>query len=332
MTISASDIRKIKQYIEVANVTVDPLASTLITPLFVGTQSLKMAQELVDEGKAVYFDSGGYYVQVGRLKYEELYIPLLENYRRNQWATLYTLPDQVPTSQDSPETVAFKVSNTIAHSTMFFHEMPDVLKPRAMPVVQGHNYEQIDQCLQAYINLGVHWIGFGSFGTSGAKSEVNIATQSSIELARYVINIAHDHGIKVHLFGLGTPALIAMIYGIGADSFDSTTWLKSAGFGQIFMPFTRSYNITYRNTVSTYQKGIPMTEFEELKQFTQHSCGLCNDLSGLQKIKMYRAVHNLVVMAESIQMINTGDLEQIQRIYENGSIKYRGEFEKWLSN
>ncbi|MFZ4829190.1 MAG: hypothetical protein ACOYLB_17705, partial [Phototrophicaceae bacterium] len=65
---------------------------------------------------------------------------------------------------------------------------------------------------------------------------------------------------------------------------------------------------------------------------THHRCELCEDISGLQKIKMYRAVHNLIVMAESIQMINSGDLEHIHRIYKNGSIKYRGEFEKWLSD
>ena len=332
MTIGASDVKKIKHYIEFANVDVNPLASTLITPLFIGTKSLKMSRELVDEGNQVYFDSGGYYVQVGKIKYEDLYMPLLQIYRQQPWASIYTLPDQVPTSQDNPETVDFKVANTITYSSMFFHEMPDDLKPRAMPVVQGHNYRQIDQCLEAYINLGVQWIGFGSFGTSGANSEINIATQSSIELAHYVIKVAHEHGIKVHLFGLGTPALVAMIYGIGADSFDSSTWLKSAGFGQVFMPFMRAYNITYRNTISTYQRGIPLDEFEYLKRSTGHVCALCEDISSLQQIKMYRAVHNLIVMAETIQMINNGDFEHIQHIYKNGSIKYRGEFEKWLSS
>src|SRR5690606_25614368 len=122
-------------------------------------------------------DSGGYYVQIGKLKYEELYMPLLEAYRANKWADVYTLPDHVPLSQDSPAVVAQKVRDTIDYSTHFFNEMPDELKSRAMPVVQGHTFEQVDACLTAYLKLGVRWIGFGSFGTTGAKNEVNVTTQ-----------------------------------------------------------------------------------------------------------------------------------------------------------
>src|SRR5690606_27529684 len=137
--------------------------------------------------------------------------PLMSAYKANRWASVYTLPDHVPLSQDQPEVVEQKVRDTITYSTLFFQEMPDELKPRAMPVVQGHNYQQIDACLEAYIRLGVNWIGFGSFGTMGQKSEVNVVTQNALELARYVIQVAHTHNIKVHLFGLGAPPLVAMI-------------------------------------------------------------------------------------------------------------------------
>src|SRR3990172_6315714 len=130
MTVCPSDIRKIRQHVELAEASVDPLRNVLVTPLFVNADSLSMAREMADEGRRVYFDSGGYYVQIGKLKYEELYMPLMEAYRINRWATIYTLPDHIPLSKDDPETVAQKVRDTVDYSTHFFNEMPDELKPR----------------------------------------------------------------------------------------------------------------------------------------------------------------------------------------------------------
>ncbi len=332
MTVCPSDIRKIREHIVLAQSALDPLANMLITPLFVSAKSLSMVHEMAEEGRRVYFDSGGYYVQMGKLKYEELYMPLLRSYRTNRWATLYTLPDHVPLSQDSPEVVTQKVRDTIDYSTHFFHELPDDLKSRAMPVVQGHNYEHVDACLKAFLELGVGWIGFGSFGTTGANNEINVATQDAVELAKYIIEVAHSHNAKVHLFGLGTPALTAMLKGIGADSFDSATWLKSAGFGQVFLPFMRAYNISHRNTVSELQRGITFEQFREWKRLTTHQCELCSDLHHLQRSKMYRAVHNLIVMAETVEIANRGDYRLVEAIYRNGSARYRGEFDKWLQS
>lgn len=332
MTVCPSDIRKIQQHVVTAQASVNPLKNILVTPLFISRDSLDLVKEMSARGSEVYFDSGGYYVQLGRLKYEELYMPLLEIYRANQWAALYTLPDHVPLSQDPPEIIEQKVRDTIDFSTHFFHEMPDAIKPKAMPVVQGHTYEQIDACLDAYFKLGISWIGFGSFGTMGANNEVNIATQSAVELAQYVTEVAHAHGVKVHLFGLGTPALVAMLKGIEADSFDSATWLKSAGFGQIFLPFMRAYNISHRNTTSELQRGITFDQFNNWRELTQHSCALCTDLQQLQASKMYRAVHNLVVMAETVNMANVEAHDVIKTIYHSGSVRYREEFEKWLQS
>jgi hypothetical protein len=166
-----SDIRRLQKHVEIAQVSVDPLQNVLITPLFVERGSVELVQQMAEQGRFVMFDSGGYYVQRGRLRYEELYMPLLTTYRKNRWASVYTLPDHVPTSQDTPEIVDLKVKDTIRFSKLFFEEMPDDLKPRAMPVVQGHTYKQVDACLRAYIRLGVKLIGFGSFGTQGRTAK-----------------------------------------------------------------------------------------------------------------------------------------------------------------
>jgi len=331
MTVSSSDIRKIKSYLQLAQPTLNPLSKILVTPLFMGNDSLGMIKTLAQEqGSEVVFDSGGYYVQMGKISYERLYLPLLDVYSKNMWASLYTLPDHVPISKDSEEVVRYKVENTITYSNLFYHEMPDELRSKAMPVVQGRTQSQIDRCLNSFIKMGVRWIGFGSFGTSGANNEVNVATFQSINLARYVIEVAHQHGIKVHIFGVGAPALVAMLSGIGADSFDSAGWLKAAGYGMISLPLMRYWNITYQNQRSDIQKGIPVEEFYKLRQITKHQCELCNNIYSLQKIKMYRAVHNLISTSESVRIINERDAGYIQYLYANGSPKYREEYTKWL--
>lgn len=330
MTVCSSDIRKFEEHIKLANVEIDPLQNVLITPLFVERGSIELAKNMAEEGRHVMFDSGGYYVQLGRLKYEELYMPLLNAYRQNRWASIYTLPDHVPTSQDSPETVARKVQDTIRFSTLFYQEMPDELKDRAMPVVQGHNYQQIELCLRAYLDLGVRYIGFGSFGTQGEKNQVNVITRKSLEMARHVINVAHAHGAKVHLFGLGAPPYVAMLKGIEADSFDSGSWQVAAGHGMVALPFMRYYNISHQNRQSEFQQGILPDEFNRLRKVTGHKCSLCDDMHALQDKKMYRAIHNLIVMTETVDIANRGEMKRIETIYSKGSVKYRSEYTTWL--
>lgn len=330
LTVCPSDMRKVRHHIGMANSTIPLLKNILISPVFANLNTMKIVRQYSENGTRVLFDSGGYYVQTGRLKYKELYMPLLETYKSHPWADIYTLPDNVPTSQDPPEVVEQKVKDTITFSTIFFQEMADDLKSRAMPVVQGHTIKQVEQCLKAYINMGVMYIGFGSFGTMGNNNQVNIATNSAIDLSRHVVEVAHAHGIKVHLFGIGAPALVAMIKGINADSFDSSAWLKAAGFGQIFLPFMRGYNITHNSNKSKLQKSITFDRFNQLRELTKHHCSLCESVFKLQDNKMYRAVHNLIALEESVKMVNSRDYEHIERIYINGSPKYRNEFEKWL--
>jgi hypothetical protein len=330
LSLCPSDIRKIRRLLHGSDVTVRPLQNVLVTPHFVNEETLGLVRELKDGGAIVYFDSGGYYVQVGRMTYEELYYPLLQHYLANPWADIYTLPDYVPTTQDSEDEVWYKVRQTVDFSSIFLSELPPSLREKAMPVVHGHTLEQVEYCLERYVSLGVKYIGFGSFGTTGKNNEANVMTQNAQAFARHVVQIAQNAGTRTHLFGVGAPALVAMIYGTEADSFDSSSWLKSAGYGQIHLPFIRGYNISHRNGQSEIQKGITVEEFERLKELTGHSCPYCESIKKLQRVKMLRALHNLVCIAESVDMINRGEHKRIKLIYANGSPKYRKEFKQWL--
>lgn len=332
LTLCPSDIRKICQLLDEHNVAPNPLRHILVTPLFVQEESLRRIKALKErQGSTVMFDSGGYYVQIGKLAYNELYYPLLQFYRKNPWADVYTLPDHVPTSQDTEGDVARKVRETVRYSTLFYQELPSDIQMRAMPVVQGHTFEQVNYCLEVYLSLGVRYMGFGSFGTVGKNSEVNVATYSAVNLAKYVVKVARANEIRVHFFGLGAPALTAMIHGVGASSFDSSSWIKSAGFGQIYLPFTRGYNISHRNGQSELQRGITVEKFHELRLLTGHYCPFCSSVNELQRRKLYRALHNLLTIQETVDLVNSEDHHTIKTIYESGSPRYRQEYEKWLA-
>ncbi len=331
LTLCPSDIRKIGNLLTLHSVEPSPLQRVLFTPLFAPHDSLLLVRKLREaNGTRVMFDSGGYYVQVGRLTYSELYYPLLQLYTKNSWADIYTLPDHVPTSQDSEETVWTKVRDTVLYGALFFQELPAYMQDKALGVVHGRTLEQVDYCVRVYLELGLKQMGFGSFGTIGKNSQVNVATSTAIDLARYVVDIARTNGVRVHLFGLGAPALVAMIYGVGAGSFDSSSWIKSAGYGQIFLPFTRAYNISHRNGRSRMQQGIEFGELERLKSLTQHDCPFCHSIESLQGRKLYRAVHNLLAVRQSVEMVNARCHSDIRRIYENGSPRYKQEYDKWL--
>jgi hypothetical protein len=331
LTVCPSDIQKISTLIaQSPNLPIDPLKNILITPLFASKKSLEIMRSMAEAGRQITFDSGGYYVQTGRIGYDELYLPLLRLYQTHSWASTYVLPDFVPTSQDTPDVVDYKVRATARTSRLFFDELPDDLKARAMPVIHGHTQRQVDICLSTYLSMGAKTLGFGSFGTVGSKSEVNMASQGAISLAKYVIQVSHQHGARVHLFGLGVPALAAMLKGIGADSFDSSSWLKAAGFGQVFLPFMRAHNITYESDASELQRGITVPRFEQLRRATGHECELCRSIETLRSKKMHRAVHNLIVLSETIHQVNHHNIEHIRAIYKAGSQKYQNEVEKWL--
>lgn len=334
LTDGPSTLRRIVDLVEAAGpYPMHPLGRVLVTPVVLGRDSVRAFRRLQEErGVRICFDSAGYHVQVGKIDYEELYLRLLSTYCSNPWADYYVLPDNVPTSRDSPDVVWAKVRQTVRWSRMFFEELPPALQERAMAVVHGHTLEQVDFALSAYIEMGVSQIGFGSFGTFGKNGGVNIAHSSSVEIARWVIKVASRRGIPVHLFGLGVPALVAMIAGLGARSFDSSAWLKAAGFGQVMLPFSRAYNITHRSTRSNLQKGISWEEFVRNRQRIGHSCPYCERREALAESKWYRAAHNLICLSESVAMINQGDYSRIHEIYASGSPKYRQEAKRWLPN
>jgi len=283
----------------------NPFASVLITPLFTHSRSLTMIRDMKESGliEQVFFDSGGYFVQTGRIDYYEMYWQLLQFYRANEWGDWYILPDYVPSSSDDQDTVWFKVRETAQLSCQFYDEMPSPLRERAVPVVHGHLQEQVEFCLEMYTRLDIQRIGFGSFGTGGKGNSVNTLTPQAFSLLSMLGDLLMQQGIHVHAFGVGTPPVIYLLNKVGVHSFDSVGWMKTAGFGKVYMPLVRAYNITYNDPIA---RGLTEEQFDAIKDMTNHSCYFCRSFERLVMERDLRMMHNLTVVLDTLEALDTG--------------------------
>ena len=117
-----------------------PFNRCIITPLFTDNRSIQYVRSIHDRwGVEVIFDSGGFFVQQGKVSYDELFPRLLDYYARNDWAEYFVLPDFVPTSRNSPCEVEERVHVTAAEGVKFHNRMPSDLRPRALGVLQGYS-------------------------------------------------------------------------------------------------------------------------------------------------------------------------------------------------
>jgi queuine/archaeosine tRNA-ribosyltransferase len=316
ITLDVGYVRKIRRLWKMSGDTRNPLKNVLVSPLFTPQKTLDVFRELREnnEVEQIYFDSGAYSVQKGRISYEEMYWSLLNYYRENDWADWYVLPDYVPLSSDSPEDVWYKVQTTANMSSLFYAEMPERLKLRALPVVQGHSVDQIEYCLESYLKMdGIQRIGFGSFPTNGKNSNVNTLSPSALAFLSHLTNILSAKDIGLHAFGVGTPPVIFLLHEAGVRSFDSVGWMKTAGFGKIYMPFVRAYNITYRDQNA---RGLTEQAFLELKKITNHDCIFCQSFDTLAQSRDYRFMHNLTAVMDTIDQLKNTPLIDIEKIME----------------
>jgi hypothetical protein len=84
---------------------------------------------------------------------------------------------------------------------------------------------------------------------------------------------------------------------LGILSFDSMAWLRSAGYGKAFLPFVRAYNVSHR---STHNSALSENEFEQIKMKTGHRCPFCEHFNQLSKRRLFRALHNLVAVMDTV--------------------------------
>ncbi|SFR58352.1 tRNA-guanine family transglycosylase [Halogeometricum limi] len=267
-------------------------------------------KQLSKEGVNVMFDSGGYHVQTNNGDFDELYNYIMPFYDKNRWAHQYVLPDNVPLSDDDDETVERKVKETRTNAKLSYHFLPEELKSRAVPVIQGSKYPHITDCIDTYSELDqIQTVGFGSFETFGKNNGINFISERVAETLRYAVNLAHERGLKIHAFGVGGPTAIPVLGKLGVDSFDCSSWLRAAGYGDIYFPFRTPRNVTHK-TDRTGPK-VFRSDLEELKKETGHKCPFCASYDKLRDSRIIRILHNLIVLRDMAESINSYSTEEM---------------------
>lgn len=296
----------------------EPFKNVMITPLFMPTGGMKVITKWREQGviNKLYFDSGGFYVQMGRINYVDLFGRLLRLYQQQQWADYYVLPDHVPTSSDPEGVVWAKVRDTAEYGRMFHELLPGNLQSKAIPVIHGFTSEQINYSLDALSALEPDYCGFGSFSTSGRSSSINKLTSRTHGLLIQMLQRLSDLQVRLHAFGVSTPPVLHLLQQIKTFSFDSIGWMKTAGFGKIYMPFIRAYNITYNDKTA---KPVTPKAFQEMKDVTGHSCYFCRSFMNLHENRFYRIMHNLCVILDMVSgQYPTERIEFIMERYSGG--------------
>ncbi len=301
-----------------------PFERIIVSPLFVPPATLRLLR-LWRTGESfpvshapcpvsLIFDSGGYQVQTGKLTYEELCRELREIYERETWADFYVLPDHVPTSRDSDAEVESKIKETLTMGELFLKWLSSVPRPsspvpfveQVIGVVHGRTVKQIREGVRKWHDLGVRYIAFGSFGTSGRDGSVNMLSQNSLKLLRALQDEAFSLGMKFHIFGIGNPTYLVRLKNAGIEptSFDSTGWWKAGGFGYVFAvdgEGTTSLRICLTRRITT-----SLEKAQKFLRKSGHVCPFCAEEKSLRRFRWHRILHNLATFVEVATRISNG--------------------------
>jgi len=273
---------------------------------------LRLVREELKErrGSEVYFDSGGFAIQQGKSTLEALTPLLLDCYTKYQWANWYVLPDWPPVAGDTSEDVLRKVRATQTCARAFWEKLPATIQTGILPVVQGHTDAQMKACLEMYAPFAPRAIGFGSIGTSGKNNETNRMDRKAVARLRTFLSLVKCSSLtaQIHLFGVSIPPLLYLLHLLGIESFDSSAWLKAAGFGSVFLPFVRGYAVTERS--AGLRPLLSREAFEDLKRQTGHCCPFCEDYAVLTRSRMHRALHNLVTLHDTTAILSGATLDE----------------------
>ncbi len=277
----------------------NPFERVLISPIVARPHTFAFVRALKESGETreVMFDSGGYFVQRGDITFYDLMHKLERLYRTEDWADHYVLPDNPPLSSDEISVVDAKVKQTVEGSLRLLQALPSAIQEKAMPVVHGARIQHIEYCQRHYLQGAARFrrLGFGSFPTSGNNNSINRLNAQALFLLRDLTQELARHDVGLHTFGISTPPAIYLLSLVGVTSFDSNGWMRTGGYGKVFLPFSRGYLVTFN---SRSNQSLSEQEFSHWKKLVGHDCPFCSTFNVLSTNRWHRILHNLTVMAE----------------------------------
>ncbi len=134
-----------------------------------------------------------------------------------------------------------------------------------------------------------------------------MVNSQSLEMVAFVKEQAELKGLRLHLFGIGTPEVLFKFKELDVDSFDSSCWSRTAGYGNVYLPFIGRRNISTRMIRDIGGEAYRPEDFMRLKDATGHDCPFCRDYESLKHNRIQQMVHNLFVMMDTVEGLNRGE-------------------------
>lgn len=169
-----------------------------------------------------------------------------------------------------------------------------------MPVIHGYDLPYIDYMLKKVFKIinEINIIGIGSLVPLLVPFTID-KTKKVLDLILYLRKKLPN--AFIHVFGMGSILTMHLAFLAGADSVDSQSWIRSAGYGKIQVPgngqlFVRKNDKKYK--FKQWSKEAP-------KNF-DCDCPICLEKGkkSLAWSKKFRAIHNAYTLCSEAQIVS----------------------------
>jgi len=206
-------------------------------------------------------------------------------------------PDYPISPYNDPEENEIRIAKTVQNLVKTLRFMRDIPVP-VLPVIHGYDFSQIDRMLKRILKITgeVYLVGLGSL--------VPLLVPFTLDKARKVVDLILYVRKKLpsaflHVFGMSSILTMHLAFLAGADSVDSQSWIRSAGYGKLQVPgcgqlFVKK-NKKYK--YKQWSKEIP-TDFK-------CNCPICLEKGekSLVDSKRFRAIHNAYVLCSEANLV-----------------------------
>ncbi|MEM4591735.1 MAG: tRNA-guanine transglycosylase [Nitrososphaerota archaeon] len=256
--------------------------------------------QLLEFNGLVLMDSGGFkFIKTNKINITpEILIQLYEKSRPDIGVVL----DHPVTPHLSPRDVGKRVTQTLRNT----RRMAELKRGEyeLMPVIHGYDMRLRERYIKKLQHIGV----FNIYGVGGIVPLLLPTLGGGGSIYDVVRIIAHTRWLLpdklIHAFGVGTPLVMHIVFYAGADSFDSISWLKSAGYGYVFLP-------------GSSQRSIKRIDKEERMVLEACECPACRKtgVEGLRRSYAARAIHNAYVCQKEVENMRRMVRENVYEEY-----------------
>jgi queuine/archaeosine tRNA-ribosyltransferase len=234
-----------------------PVEAVMINAL---DEAAPKAREALGFEGELWADSGGY--QILRKGIPVNLGALAERYKRIG-ADAYLALDVPPSPQDPPEAAERKAEASYRNWIALRRELAGA---RVLPVV--HVYPRADlfrRWLKRYEGEEELAIGGAVPYVLTAKGVPRNSRRLALELIAEAARTA-----RVHVLGMGSPAVSAALEALGVGSADSATWRLKAAYGKVLLPGGGERHVTDRE-VKFGRRKADAEELAQLREWLQET-------------------------------------------------------------